>query len=180
MKYYTIRCTPEQTKKALCLGAPIEIKYGSIGHRPSLEELKYLFAYDNIFYIIPTAEEMISWLEKQEHIDCIDIVKSCVVGENEKWQFAIWDKNEKWECGKHGFNSRKEATLAAIDSAFEYLETTTMTKEESAAYWKGAKDQHLIDVNKAWDWVERLLGTQSATPDFVEESRIRFMQAMEE
>ena len=47
-------------------------------------------------------------------------------------------------------------------------------------YIKGAKDQRIIDIDKAWEWIEWMLGTQSATPDFIEESRIRFIKAMEE
>lgn len=47
-------------------------------------------------------------------------------------------------------------------------------------YIQGARDQRKIDIDKAWKWIEWMLGTQSATPDFVEESRIRFEKAMEE
>ena len=71
MKKYTLYCTEEQTKKALQCNAPIEIKYGSINHKPSIEELQYLTQYDNMWYKIPTAEEMTSkWVKVQYFGEC--------------------------------------------------------------------------------------------------------------
>lgn len=109
---YTIYCTPEQTKKALELGAPI--KY-------TLERL-----IDSCFKpIIPTAEQMISWLEEQGML--IDV--SFIGTDKPKMQgdkifiYHVFDLNEWKELIPFSriYSSRKEATLASIDAALEYL-----------------------------------------------------------
>lgn len=117
MDTYTIYCTPEQVHKALNLGAPIKTCGYYFKQQVGCNTIS-----DTDLHIIPTAEQMIGWLEEQNDIDSIEIAKSCVISEHDKWQFAIWDKHEGWDSGKHCFNSRKEATLAAIDTALKYLE----------------------------------------------------------
>lgn len=57
---YTIYCTPEQTKKALELGVPIEKKEIQV-----CDNAKNFFWHDDFYYNYPTAEEMIGWLEEQ-------------------------------------------------------------------------------------------------------------------
>lgn len=118
MDKYTIFCTPEQTKKALCLGALIDIKYGSIRHRPSLEELKYLFAYNEYWHVIPTAEQMIGWLEEN---GILDIVISRRMSPK-TYGYTVWFSENTFVQEKHSFNSRREATLVAITVALEHLE----------------------------------------------------------
>lgn len=121
---YSIYCTPEQTKKALKLSAPIEIKYGSINHKPSIEDLQYLIQYDNMWYKIPTAEQMIGWLEEQGiqisfNINCLN-----------EWDCTVYNTLMRsgllfqsiWET------TRKEATLTAIDVALDYLTNNKKAK----------------------------------------------------
>lgn len=131
MKKYAIYCTPEQTKRALELGAPIKIedtrdRYSfvpqysdSMGCRIKKFEDAYKNCYcdETAAYLIPTAEEMIGWLEKQGDIDCIEVNHAY------KWSYDIFNK-EYWKIMKHNtiYQSRKEATLAAIDAALEFLD----------------------------------------------------------
>lgn len=120
MNEYTIYCTEEQTRKALALGAPIE--YAGIPnlHSPH-KEIEFVGESGKMEcakFALPTAEQMISWLEEQKvfvHIEpCVDI--SC------SWRIASKGYN------KYGYTSdinvcksRREATLASIDKALEYL-----------------------------------------------------------
>lgn len=63
------------------------------------------------------------------------------------------------------------------------LKENNQLKHEKAkleAYTQGATEQHKIYIEKAWKWILWMLGTQSATQDFIEESYIRFTKAMEE
>lgn len=67
--------------------------------------------------LIPTAEQMIGWLEdivlKEIHVQRLL---------NGMWSFFFVNENEDFVIkDKSEFNSRKEATLAAIDTALEYL-----------------------------------------------------------
>ena len=91
MEKYSIFCTQEQTKKALELGAPIT-------HN----------GLDNTPLKIPTAEEMIGWLEEQGFFIRISS-NGCMVLKGFE---AILNLSSK---------PRKEATIAAIDAALEYL-----------------------------------------------------------
>lgn len=101
MDKYTIYCTGEQTKKALELGAPISTCWS-----PLIEEW---------IYKIPTAEQMIGWLEDQ--IDNINVLK-----ENDgTWLYMFYPTNSSPCEIKRLYHSRKEATLAAIDAALDYL-----------------------------------------------------------
>lgn len=104
---YTIYCTPEQTKKALELGAPI--MNGHYYH-------KICIINDND-YATPTAEEMIGWLEEREEISDLHIFKPAI-----RWTFELYTSNGGGKNNHPLFNTRKEATLAAIDAALEYLE----------------------------------------------------------
>lgn len=118
MNNHTIYITQEQAKKALELGAPIElIKVGE--GKP----LHYICSRENKgYYKIPTAEQMMGWLEEKYLYITIrytnDIAKH--------WQADIDLANcIDPKCGEHlvdyNFSSRKEATIAAIDAALEYL-----------------------------------------------------------
>lgn len=123
----TILCTEEQTKRAFNLGASIEesIDYHTNGHiitkgymlngEVTNKDLDGFGRANTL--LIPTAEQMIGWLEKQGDIKVIE------VGCSFKWNFRIFNK-EHWEIMKHNkvYNSRPEATLAAIDAALDYLE----------------------------------------------------------
>ena len=104
MNQYTIYCTPEQTMKALELGAPITATLNTF--EPNLYE------YLGAFFRIPTAERMIGWLEEQGFYFYIfkDYCWNGEVQYGNNWYYSIDD-----------VNSRKEATLAAIDAALDYL-----------------------------------------------------------
>lgn len=107
MNRYTIYCTESQTKKALELSAPINVSFQF--NNPTA-------IINNIAYEIPTAERIIGWLEEQGDIKSINV--ECAY----KWHYEIYNK-EYWKIMKHNdiYNSRKEATLAAIDAALDYL-----------------------------------------------------------
>lgn len=108
MNRYTLYCTAEQAKKALELDAPIEKKEIQL-----CDNAKHFFWYDGFYYNYPTAEQMIGWLEEQGIIS-IEITFS----KETKWKFEMF--SEIYDYGAQYF-SRKEATLAAIDAALDYL-----------------------------------------------------------
>lgn len=99
---YTVYCTEAQTKKALELGAPIE--YDS--ELPSI-------------VLCPTAEQMIGWLRSKGFR-----FKITEFEEGTLWKVAHGDWFDFSD--DDGVNP-KEATLAAIDAALEYL----MNKKKS-------------------------------------------------
>lgn len=106
---YTIYCTEEQTRKALELSAPI--RYASVKEIG----LKRFIEYSDEFYALPTAEQMIGWLEEQGlHID----TEWSWDGQVTIW---VWYNPEKEHIYTSKANSRQVATLAAIDAALEYL-----------------------------------------------------------
>lgn len=104
MKEYTIYCTPSQTKKALELGAPIiSIPFGAYFCTPD-----NYFIYNDFAIEEPTTEQMINWLEKKGFYFRLD-TSGCSV-------------EIDFNCIIEKVNvPRKEATLAAIDVALEYL-----------------------------------------------------------
>lgn len=116
MNNYAIYCTEEQTKKALELGAPIEVS-----HRiESVVNRKYFSDLINFtFTIIPTSEQMIGWLEEQDKICSIEITLY-----EGYWQYIVRIFNhdeDVWNDEYDACLTRQEATLAAIDAALEYL-----------------------------------------------------------
>lgn len=115
MNRYSILCTEEQTKKALELGAPIEECSYSINPHVTLGGCRCL--------IIPTAEQMIGWLEQNPRISDIDIFRSG----STYWAFYVIKFCGIIESKKEYF-SRKEATLVAIDEALDYLAKTMEKK----------------------------------------------------
>lgn len=119
MDEYTIPCTKEQIEKALELGAPIKSPNVEIGFFEDWEMVicNVMIINDNYYYI-PTAEEMIGWLETQEAFDSIEI-EYCK--DYKIWLYRICTSKEDDCTFKSLFPSRKEATLAAIDAALDYL-----------------------------------------------------------
>lgn len=140
MNEYSIYCTEEQMNKALELGAPIEIT--------GMYKVAQFVGVSDATFIIPTAEQMLGWLETQEDILDINIhlyeddgyPKMCGYG------FTIYNKNKEiitgtftekgnlvYICPKckefiylagtyeNEFLTKKEATIAAIDVALDYL-----------------------------------------------------------
>lgn len=137
MNRYTIYCTEEQARKAFELGAPISVnKYTDIREaRKAIRE----FENNNIQYALidnfqqpgeywcklmplPTAEQMIGWLEEKGL--CISIEY------NTTNRYAV-SLEGLFGYIPLGIDSRKEATIAAIDAALDY-----MTKERRNRYDK--------------------------------------------
>lgn len=141
MNKYTIYCTEEQVRKAMELGAPIQEldnevaiedrshigfglpAYGSFDDYLNKEEYPdvTIIEVDDVryAYMIPTAEQMVNWLEEQG----ISIVSRRLFTE---WGFMLEQLHEAGELNPHiGSNniylSHREATLAAIDAALEYM-----------------------------------------------------------
>ena len=109
---YTIYCTLEQTKKALELGAPIK------------EADKYdfpVFMDSHKYYVFPTAEQLIGWIEG---ISIIQLQIEKQMGESGT-RYRIWVRDECKPFSEiikmYNYPTRKEATLAAIDAALDYL-----------------------------------------------------------
>ena len=115
MNRYTILCTPEQTKMALELGAPIEVIIKN--HKGNLITNTMVFNDDLIR--IPTAEQMIGWLEGREEIDEIAPNKR-----GKDWFYVVYMTGYRSDIESPentSYPSRGEATLAAIDAALDYL-----------------------------------------------------------
>lgn len=111
MEKYKIYCTGEQTAKAFGLGAPIE--YAKVIDTMSGKSIR-IPANNGDFYCIPTAEEMINWLENKGLLISTTALNT---PDNPIYDYSI-NSEESWTT----FSSRKEATLAAIDAALDYLE----------------------------------------------------------
>lgn len=95
---YTIDCTKEQIDKAIKLGARIKFED---------DELTC-----NSYPIYPTAEQMIGWLETQGFRFEVEYCTMYCI---------MVHINNTYICNPICTNSRKEATLAAIDATLEYL-----------------------------------------------------------
>lgn len=126
MNKYTIYCTEEQTRKALELGAPIEQTPMTDMIRDEIGKSGFLVR--NLMYWLPTAEQMIGWLEEQ----CVLVDINPINGLHFYWMLRTKELDEgsgkyMWECQYRTpevdseYNSRKEVTLAAIDAALDYL-----------------------------------------------------------
>lgn len=123
MDRYTLHCTKEQTEKAFDLGAPIDGISSSTN-----EDITTIscFKLDTPIYtdiikggfdyaLNPTAEQLINWLEEQGLF-----VSICGYFADGKFTYDI-DSKEFIDYRSGLYLSRKEATLAAIDAALDYL-----------------------------------------------------------
>lgn len=108
MDKFSIPCTEEQTKKAFELGAPLDIGEGK---RTVLCRYQNYNTYKRC--VIPTTEQMINWLEEQD----ISVEITRFDGELRGFEYHLFGIKS---C-KALFSSRKEATIAAINEALEYL-----------------------------------------------------------
>ena len=135
MDKYTIYCTEEQTKKALKLGAPIKMILddgSSSNHIYMYIPTTYIKGFYGTFeYIIPTAEQMICWLEGQNEIDYIEITKGNYVGYGSTWEYTVQTTDYDNSNFRNNFKTRREATWTAIDAALEYLEKNKKTNYEN-------------------------------------------------
>lgn len=132
---YTIYCTPEQTKKALALGAKIKTamsKYNASIANKNCEQGKESFdeyqkkgiiflsnGFSAMAYIIPTAEQMKGWLRTKGFAFGITEYND---GFNDHvfWRVAN-NQDKRWYKSDNKLKDPKEAFLAAIDAALEYL-----------------------------------------------------------
>lgn len=115
MNQYTIYCTPEQTRKALKLGAPIET------YKPIIIDSKAGGSFTTPTMEIVTAEQMIGWLEVQKYISSIEVSHQYRINKYCYYIFDDYGNDIESLDSKIRFNSRPEATLAAIDAALDYL-----------------------------------------------------------
>lgn len=136
---YTIYCTEEQTKKVLELGAPIafDTYYSSIGIENAISgrnKNEYVLVYnphrhdDYLCKVltIPTAEQLIGWLEEQGVW-----IHFCKPNQRpELLSYSISNMGNPFRRVFIGgeFPTRKKATLAAIDAALEYLSNNNLIK----------------------------------------------------
>ncbi|MCQ2105914.1 MAG: hypothetical protein MJZ26_08995 [Fibrobacter sp.] len=114
MNRYTIYCTKEQTIKALELGAPI-IKHEGV---TTVGAPNGYYLNDNVLTKIPTSEQMLGWLEEQDDIEEITILRNRAF---HSWAYLVTNKRDKLVSSNNIYQSRHEATIAAIDAALEYL-----------------------------------------------------------
>lgn len=113
MNRYTIYCTEEQTEKAFELGCPLYRLHGT----GCSDYIDMLVISDTEAYTIPTAEQMVGWLEDKELLISITAHNT---PDNPIYNYSINRCEESWKT----FSSRKEATLVAIDVALDYLRST--------------------------------------------------------
>lgn len=119
MNRYTIYCTPEQTKKALELGAPIEELVNHPLDKKICDKYHFLVIGEKC-YNNPTTEQMLGWLEENTEVKRINIVRG--IDEHYYWDIFTRKKIASSYSGyTDGDFSRKDATLAAIDAALGYL-----------------------------------------------------------
>lgn len=112
---YKIYCTEEQTLKALELDAPIEVtkRLEPLVNRKYISDLETYTAI-----IIPTAEELIGWLEEQDDMEEITILRNRAF---HSWAYLVTNKSGKLVSSNNIYQSRPKATLASIDAALNYL-----------------------------------------------------------
>lgn len=120
MEQYTIYCTAEQTEKALKLGAPIIVtsNHSDVANKEYYEVYHYE-SRTTTAIVLPTAEQMIGWLEEQGLW-----IHFCKPNQRPKLlSFSISVLNEHFKRVTIGgeYDSRKKVTLAAIDTALDYL-----------------------------------------------------------
>ena len=116
MNNYTIYCTEEQAKKALELGAPIHKNVITCCYtEPWGYEEEFEKETDEL--ILPTAEQMVNWLEEQNVNVTISNVGSYICS---VWRNAS-NGIKYFNFTNNSFSTRAEATLAAIDAALDYL-----------------------------------------------------------
>lgn len=110
MNRYTIYCTEEQTKKALELGAPILVTPEEFYE--TLPHFNMNICGENASVVLPTAEEMINWLEVQGVL--VDVEMRTGIA-------YVYDRKNKVYVKTINIHSRNEGTFVAIDVALDYL-----------------------------------------------------------
>lgn len=159
MNQYTIYCTQEQTKKALELGAPIHrIPIGGRdGSKPSYftkQPDEEGWAECPAYYI-PTAEQMIGFLRENRLF--IEVMMNDTDAHKHFDGLVFINTTDEVLIGHEPKETYKEATLAAIDAALDYL------MENKKKLWKkveGFKDKDEAEVKCAFMslWTNHALG----------------------
>lgn len=123
---YTVYCTPEQAKKALALGAPLETCDWRITNTNKYIELDN----EKGWHIqIPTAEQMCGWLRTKGLF-----VEPYLNGECSYSFSPILSTKEDGEIMRlEAEDEYKKAALAAIDATLDYLE---QKKENNHENWR--------------------------------------------
>lgn len=121
MDKYIIYCTEKQVKKALNLGAPIET------YKPIIINSKAGGSFTTPTIETVTAEQMLGWVEEQGILMQIEPIN----GMHYYWLLSIKELTEEpnrysWVTqyvtpNYEEIPSRRDATLAAIDAALDYL-----------------------------------------------------------
>lgn len=125
MNRYTIYCTEAQTKKARELGAPVEVK--TIEEAPKEWQGKAYFTGMATCAKLPTAEQMIGWLRTKGFAFNIAEYNDHL-NDHIFWRVANNQDKEWYKCDENT-KDLKEATLAAIDAALEYLTNNNMERK---------------------------------------------------
>ena len=124
MNNYTIYCTPEQTKKAFKLGAPLHVIEAT--EEPQIKAINIIAngrhkeeytLVDNMLINNPTAEQLVSWLELEENGFNFELTRD----------YAILEHDKIGTMGMYEM-PRKESALVAIDCALEYLANNNLIK----------------------------------------------------
>lgn len=113
MNNYIILCTEEQTRKAYELGAPLNFDYHADDFQNAIKIANKLYAE------VPTAEEMLGWLEDQ--LFMYINISYYVTGDYWCYHGVTNGGHDSICYNMTSYNSRKEATIAAIDAALDYL-----------------------------------------------------------
>lgn len=118
MNTFTIFCTEAQTRRALELGAPINIRCSYNGYYP-LPFIREIIVEPHHFAEVPTAEQMLGWLKTKGFAFGITNYND---GFNDHvfWRVAN-NQDKRWYISDDKLKDPKEAVLAAIDAALNYL-----------------------------------------------------------
>lgn len=127
MDQYTIYCTPEQTEKALKLGAPIKIKQSAPDSGDNfmwLSPPEDVIAWNNSTHcLVPTAEQMCGWIRDTKSINIY--IQECVDAydrSRKRYYTHCIKYNIEIDQNLNCYSCYSDAILAAIDVALDYLE----------------------------------------------------------
>lgn len=121
MEKYTIYCTQEQTKRALELGASIYTTNEHLYNHPMCGRYwaKVEIQGNGYSARIPAAEQLIGWLEERGIL--VDVSAAFLHTNTPSYLYRIGFRFNDYVSNAIDYPSRKEATIAAIDAALDYL-----------------------------------------------------------
>lgn len=117
MNRYEIYCTAEQTAKAIKIGALIKWSHNRF------EDDEFDPIGPDTYAVIPTATQMLGWLESEKGLKYFCIEKDYDLESERYSDTYCWRVvfNDISFFSKNSYETRQEATLAAIDAALDYL-----------------------------------------------------------